>query len=83
MYIIGNTSNASMQNASPATFDAGGFAFTQNTTNLDISKFHDDIFEGLNVAFGAEYRLENYEPWREQDPQRDFWFRTVIRVTGH
>jgi len=61
MYIIGNTSNASMQNSSPATFDAGGFAFTQNTTNLDISKFHDDIFEGLNVAFGAEYRLENYE----------------------
>lgn len=61
MYIIGNTSNASMQNSSPTTFDAGGFAFTQNTTNLDISKYHDDIFEGLNVAFGAEYRLEKYE----------------------
>ncbi len=61
LYTIGNTFNASLQNASPTTFDAGGFNFMQNTINLDISKFHDDILSGLNVAFGAEYRLENYE----------------------
>jgi iron complex outermembrane receptor protein len=61
LYTIGNTFNASLQNASPTTFDAGGFNFMQNTINLDISKFHDDIMSGLNIAFGAEYRLENYE----------------------
>lgn len=61
MYIIGNTFNASMQKASPTLFDAGGFSFAQNTTNLDISQFFDDTMAGLNVAFGAEYRLENYE----------------------
>ncbi|KJD31766.1 TonB-dependent receptor [Tamlana nanhaiensis] len=61
LYVIGNTYNASLQNASPFTFDAGGFSFAQNTVNLDINKFHDDILNGLNVAFGAEYRLENYE----------------------
>ncbi len=61
LYTIGNTFNASFQNASPTTFDAGGFNFMQNTVNLDLSKFYDDIFSGLNVAFGAEYRLENYE----------------------
>jgi iron complex outermembrane receptor protein len=61
LYTIGNTFNASLQNASPTTFDAGGFNFIQNTVNLDISKFHDDIMSGLNIAFGAEYRLENYE----------------------
>ena len=61
LYLIGNTFNASLQNASPTTFDAGGFNFMQNTVNLDISKFHDDIMAGLNIAFGAEYRLENYE----------------------
>jgi iron complex outermembrane receptor protein len=60
-YTIGNTFNASLQNASPTTFDAGGFNFMQNTVNLDISKFHEDIMSGLNIAFGAEYRLENYE----------------------
>jgi len=61
LYTIGNTFNASMQSASPTTFDAGGFSFMQNTTNLDISQFFEDTMAGLNIAFGAEYRLENYE----------------------
>ncbi len=61
LYTIGNTFNASLQNASPTVFDAGGFNFMQNTVNLDISKFHEDVLSGLNIAFGAEYRLENYE----------------------
>ncbi len=61
LYVIGNTYNASLQNASPTTFDAGGFSFSQNTANLDISKFYDDVLNGLNVAFGSEYRSENYD----------------------
>ena len=61
LYLISNTSNASLKQASPTTFDAGGFSFAQNTTNLDISNFYEDLFAGLNIAFGAEYRLENYE----------------------
>jgi iron complex outermembrane receptor protein len=61
LYVIGNTFNASLQNASPAVFDAGGFSFAQNTTNLDVSQFFEDISEGLNVAFGGEHRLETYE----------------------
>lgn len=61
MYTIGNTFNASLQKASPTLFDAGGFSFAQNTTNLDVSQFFEDTMAGLNIAFGAEYRLENYE----------------------
>ncbi len=61
LYTIGNTFNASLQSSSPTTFDAGGFSFSQNTTNLDVSQFYDDIFSGLNVAFGTEFRVENYE----------------------
>lgn len=61
LYTIGNTFNASMQKASPTLFDAGGFSFAQNTTNLDVSQFFEDTMAGLNIAFGAEYRLENYE----------------------
>lgn len=60
-FIIGNTYNASQGVASPTTFDAGGFAFTQNTTNLDLSRFYEDIFEGFGVAFGGEHRIENYQ----------------------
>ena len=68
LYTIGNTYNASMQKASPTFFDAGGFSFAQNTTNLDISKFYDDVMSGLNVAFGAEYRVENYEIVAGEEP---------------
>jgi iron complex outermembrane recepter protein len=60
-YTIGNTSNATMQYSTPFVFDAGGFAFTQNTTNFDMSRFFEDSLSGLNVAFGAEFRMERYE----------------------
>lgn len=61
LYTIGNTFNASLQNASPTLFDAGGFSFSQNTSNLDVTQFFEDVMSGLNVAFGAEYRVENYD----------------------
>ena len=64
-YRITNTLNASIANLnagrSPTEFDAGGFAFGQYTTNADFSRYFDNYFQGLNVAFGAEYRKENYE----------------------
>ncbi len=41
-------------------FDAGGMKFSQYTTNLDISK-KNDVLEGLNTAFGAEYRIDGYD----------------------
>ncbi|WP_394750129.1 TonB-dependent receptor domain-containing protein [Spongiimicrobium salis] len=58
---VENSSNGTLGVSTPRNFDAGGFGFTQNTTNLDINKFYEDIFEGFNVAFGAEYKVENYE----------------------
>ncbi len=61
LYTIGNTFNASLQNASPTLFDAGGFSFAQNTANLDVTQYLDDVMAGLNIAFGAEYRTEKYE----------------------
>ena len=60
-YNIQNTSNATLQYATPTDFDAGGFAFTQNTTNFDMSRFYQDVMSGLNFAFGAEFRVEKYE----------------------
>ena len=69
---ISNTMNASIANLdliggglgiSPNKFYAGGFAFTQYTTNLDFSRYYDAALAGVNVAFGAERRRENYEIW--------------------
>ncbi|MBQ0787782.1 MAG: TonB-dependent receptor [Oceanihabitans sp.] len=60
-FTIENTVNATLGTSSPREFEAGGFSFAQNTTNLDLSKFYEDTFAGFNVAFGAEYRVENYQ----------------------
>ena len=59
-YTINNSNNASLGVASPRTFYSGGFVYHQNTTNLDISRPL-NYFKGINLAFGAELRVENYE----------------------
>ncbi|MDN3664220.1 TonB-dependent receptor domain-containing protein [Algibacter miyuki] len=59
-YNITNTTNFYLQASSPTEFDAGLNGFQQNTVNFDMSKFYEDIMSGLNVAFGAEYRVENF-----------------------
>ena len=59
-YAIKGTLNASLESVSPTEFDAGGFSLSQNTTNLDFSRNFETVFNGLNVAFGAEYRIEKY-----------------------
>lgn len=68
-FLIDNTLNASIANrdllnggpgVSATAFDAGGFDFRQSTTNLDFTRYFDGVFNGLNVAFGGEFRDENY-----------------------
>lgn len=58
-YNIENTVNATLREGSPREFDAGGLRFVQNTTNFDMNK-KIDFLEGLNIAFGSEYRHEMY-----------------------
>jgi iron complex outermembrane receptor protein len=60
LYRITNSNNASLANSTPFEADSGGFNYSENTTNFDMSQFFDDILAGLNIAFGAEYRVENY-----------------------
>lgn len=60
-YGVSNTNNFSMGTNSPTSFDAGSHSFLQNTVNADASRLFPTIFNGLNLAFGAEYRLENYK----------------------
>lgn len=60
-YDIKGTINASLEDKSPLQFDAGGHSLLQNTTNLDVSKNYGDILGGLNIAFGTEFRVEQFE----------------------
>ncbi len=59
-YFITGTNNASMKDASPTDFDAGGHSLSQNVTSLDFSKYFNDIASGFNLAYGLEYRTENF-----------------------
>ncbi|WP_119789213.1 TonB-dependent receptor plug domain-containing protein [Flavobacterium anhuiense] len=59
-YDVNNTINATLGTNSPFSFDAGKVSFLQSTTNLDFSKKL-DVLAGLNVAFGGEFRYENYQ----------------------
>lgn len=59
-YYIKNSNNASMKDASPTDFDAGGHYLSQNTTGLDFNKYLDDVASGMSLAFGMEFRTENF-----------------------
>jgi len=60
-YTIKNTLNASLEERTKTEYNAGGYEFNQNTTNLDVSKSYEKIgIEALNVAFGAEYKVDKY-----------------------
>lgn len=59
-YYIRGTNNASLGGASPTDFDAGGHTLSQNTTSLDFSKYNSKIKSGFNLAFGLEFRTENF-----------------------
>lgn len=55
-----NTLNASLEDASPTQFDDGGFSLSQNTTSLDFTQYFEEPLSGINIAFGSEYRIDNY-----------------------
>ncbi|NCP21852.1 MAG: TonB-dependent receptor [Zetaproteobacteria bacterium] len=59
-YFIKNSNNASLKDASPTDFDAGGHSLSQNTTTIDFSKFFKESAKGINLAFGMEFRTENF-----------------------
>lgn len=76
-YFVNNTLNASLGAASPTWFDAGGFGLIQNTTGLRFSRLFKKTFQGLNLAFGSEFRNESYDifageekSWQNYDPSR-------------
>ncbi len=78
-FTINNTVNASLGNESPTSFEAGGHAFSQNTTNLDFSKYFSgsgsSAFQGVNVAIGGEFRVDRYQIHAgEEASYRDYGF---------
>lgn len=65
-YFVDKTFNASL-GASQTHFDAGGYDFLQNTTNVNFSKEVKGFAQGANIAAGAEYRAERYGIFRGEE----------------
>ncbi|RIJ26636.1 TonB-dependent receptor plug domain-containing protein [Henriciella mobilis] len=61
-YSVNNSLNASLGPTSQTSFDAGSLKFDQLTFNADIVRTFDTLLPGTTtLAFGAEYRDENFE----------------------
>ena len=58
---VDNSLNASLGLKSPTSFDAGRYNAGQNTTGLDFNRYFEKILKGLNVAFGAQHRIESFQ----------------------
>jgi iron complex outermembrane receptor protein len=59
-YSVDGSLNASLLERSPTHFDAGGFQFMQNTTSVDFTRLFAETLAGVNLAFGAEFRVDDY-----------------------
>lgn len=62
LFLIDNSLNASLGDASPTSFDAGGQLFQQATVNVDgVKPLKIGGVDSFNVVFGTEFRFENYQ----------------------
>ncbi|OHX65691.1 TonB-dependent receptor [Flammeovirga pacifica] len=59
-YSVDQTLNASLGVNSPTSFYSGKHYLSQNVTGLGASKFYSGFLNGLNVAFGSEFRIDTY-----------------------
>ena len=55
-YIVDSSLNTDLGAQSPTRFNAGGYEFSNNVINLDMSR----RFDNVRVAFGSEFRTENF-----------------------
>lgn len=83
-YTIQNTINASIGTSSPTKFNSGALAFHQNTTNIGLTqRFENAGIKAFNVAFGAEYRLENYQIIAgEEKSYKNYGDTTYVTTVG-
>lgn len=58
LYTVNNTRNRDLGLNTPLSFKPGGYAFSHNVGNIDVSKL---LVDNLNFSFGTEFRQETYE----------------------
>ena len=82
-FFVDGSLNASLLDRSPTRFDAGGFEFSQNTTGITFSRFFAEALAGVNVAVGAEHRIDRYGIFAgEEASWRNYGFVDSVTAGG-
>ena len=81
-YYIKGSNNASLGDASPTDFDAGGHYLSMNTTGLDFSKYFEDVADGMNIAYGFEYRTENFGIFSGEEASYALYDTNGVAITN-
>ena len=76
------TFNASTGDPYKNHFDDGGFSFTQNTTNINFSKELPGIAQGFNIAFGSDFRYEQYKIFAGEEASYTNYDQSGDKATG-
>lgn len=58
LYTVNNSVNRSLGTASPISFRPGGYSFSHQVGNIDLSKA---VSNDFTISFGSEFRAENYQ----------------------
>ncbi|WP_025761237.1 TonB-dependent receptor [Dyadobacter tibetensis] len=59
-YSLKNSLNPSQGPRSQHEFNAGGFQRMESLTSIDINRYFSDRLQGVNIAYGGQYRYETY-----------------------
>jgi iron complex outermembrane receptor protein len=81
-YFIKGTNNASLGAASPTSFDAGGHSLSMNITSFGLTKYNESVAKGLNIAFGTEYRSENFKIFAGEEGSYATYDENGIAITN-
>ncbi|MBI3500849.1 MAG: TonB-dependent receptor [Bacteroidetes bacterium] len=79
-FSVDKTANATLGYNSPTHFNAGGFNLSENTSSLNFSKFYPEVLSGLNVAFGSEFRIDNYKIFAGEEGSYKSYGKVLNRV---
>lgn len=79
-FMVDNSLNSSMLDKTPTHFDAGGFQLTENTSSVNFSKMFESVMEGLNVAFGSEFRMNNYQIFAGQEESWKTYGKQIFSI---
>ncbi len=63
-YTVANSRNRDLGISSPVLFKPGGYGFSHNVGNIDITRA---LRQNLNIGFGTEFRAEKYSIHESED----------------